>query len=69
MAGSSSDIRSNNYNYKKNTSYPSDVFVLLFIRYRIGVFFEKLRKQERFYLFRIIIFVFCYNLLDIYILV
>jgi hypothetical protein len=69
MAGSSSDILSGNRSYKENTSYPSGVFVLLFTRCRVGVFFEKLREQERFHPFRIIISVFCCNLLDIYILV
>ena len=69
MAGSSSDIRSNNRSYKENTSYSSDIFVLLFIRYRVGVFFKKLRGQRRFYPFQIIISVFYYNFFDIYILV
>jgi hypothetical protein len=40
MAGGSSDIRSGNYYYEENTSYTSNIFVLIYIYRRIGIFLK-----------------------------
>jgi hypothetical protein len=40
MAGGSNDIRPDNYYCEENTSYTSNIFVLIYIYRRVGVFFK-----------------------------